>query len=129
MWSTIQGKIPSWTDPDISASPTSWGSAVYEEIDLSEVMQPSIWVNQPLMQDGSTRTDFFLVKFTGQIEVPYPGSWTFYLAVNDAGYLKINNNQVVENYCCHMITEASGTMLLTASKYDLEVRLLVCCFF
>lgn len=121
VWSKIVGKIPSWTDPDISASQTPWGTATYRTIALHEIKQPSVWAQQPRMSDGSTRTDFFLVKFSGLIEVPHTGYWTFYLSVNDAGYVKVKGQQVVENYCCHMLSETSGTIELYANKYNLEV--------
>ncbi|WP_197076778.1 RICIN domain-containing protein [Hymenobacter terrenus] len=68
-----------------------------------------------------TRADDFGFKFTGYIEVPTDGPYTFYTATDDGSQLYIGNRLVVNNDGLHGLLEKSGTIELQAGKHAFTV--------
>ena len=69
-------------------------------------------------------TNNFSTRWTGQVQAPVSGSYTF-SAVSDNGVrLWVNNIQVINNWTSHTSTQDNGTPItLTASqKYDIRME-------
>jgi hypothetical protein len=60
-------------------------------------------------------------RFTGFVEVPKDGIYTFTLSSNDGSKLYIGTTEVVDNDHFHGVTEASGEANLKAGKHALAV--------
>ncbi|MGE7775737.1 fibronectin type III domain-containing protein [Chitinophaga sp. NPDC101104] len=75
--------------------------------------------------DVRQRDDAFALKFSGWINIPTTGTYTFYTNSDDGSKLYIGNyselNLVVSNDHQNGPTEKSGTKLLTAGKYQIHV--------
>jgi hypothetical protein len=66
--------------------------------------------------------DTFSVRWTGQIEAPYSGTYTFYTQGDEGIRLWIDNVQVVNDWNSRG-SEASGTIVLTAGqRYAIRVE-------
>jgi hypothetical protein len=73
--------------------------------------------------DPSMGADTFSVRWTGQVEAPVSGSYTFYTTSDDGVRLWVNGQQLINNWTDHPPTENSGTITLTAGqKYDLKLE-------
>ena len=71
----------------------------------------------------SGRTDSVSAWYTGYIEAPEEGVYTFYLLSDDASDLYIGSEKVVENYgehWCHM-RERAGQIGLKAGRHSLSI--------
>ncbi len=68
-------------------------------------------------------TDNFGFKFTGYINVPTDGTYTFYTSSDDGSKLYIGTTQVVNNDGLHGMQEASGTIGLKAGKHAITVTM------
>ena len=67
--------------------------------------------------------DNFSARWTGQVQAPFTGSYTFYTTSDDGVRLSINGQQLVNNWTQHAPTENSGTISLVAGqKYDLVLE-------
>ena len=65
--------------------------------------------------------DYFSIRWTGQVEVPASGDYTFYIQTDDGGRLWVNNQQLADNWRTPETPEASGSLALEAGKkYDLK---------
>jgi hypothetical protein len=69
------------------------------------------------------RDDDFAFRFTGFIEIPQGGSWTFYTSSDDGSRLYINGALVVDNDGLHANQERSGTINLSAGYYPITVTM------
>jgi hypothetical protein len=71
----------------------------------------------------SGRTDSVAAWFTGYIDVPENGIYTFYLISDDASDLYIGSEKVIENYGEHWISmiEQAGQIGLKAGKHSLSI--------
>lgn len=67
-------------------------------------------------------TDYFAVRFTGKIDIPAAGTWTFGLTSDDRSSLSINGTLVVNNDFLQSMTRRSGSIVLTAGLHDIDVR-------
>ena len=65
-------------------------------------------------------TNYFL-RFTGHLNVPTNGSYTFYLNSDDGSKLWLDGNLVVNNDGVHDVAEVSGTTNLAAGLHALVV--------
>ena len=73
--------------------------------------------------DPSMGADTFSVRWTGQVEAPVSGSYTFYTTSDDGIRLWVNGQQLINNWTDHPPTENSGTITLTGGqKYDLKLE-------
>ncbi|MCX5632179.1 MAG: PA14 domain-containing protein [Phycisphaerae bacterium] len=90
--------------PDFdSLTPTATGTAHNFDIGLRQ-------------QDNN-----FAFRFTGYIEVPADGNYTFYTNSDDGSKLYINNSLVVDNDGLHTMQERSGIVSLAAGKHLIVV--------
>ena len=61
-------------------------------------------------------------RFSGLIDVPYSGNWTFYINSDDGSALWINQNLTVENAGMHGMVEKSSTIYLDAGYHDFRIE-------
>jgi glucose/arabinose dehydrogenase len=67
--------------------------------------------------------DTFSVRWTGQVEPPVSGTYTFYTQSDDGVRLWVNGQQIINNWTDHGSTENSGTIALTAGlRYDIRME-------
>ena len=71
---------------------------------------------------GSGRADDVGAVFTGWVDVPTGGVWTFFLNSDDGSRLKIGSTVVVLNDGLHAMTEASGSIALAAGRHAFRVE-------
>ena len=60
--------------------------------------------------------DTFSARWTGQVEAPFSGTYTFYTVSDDGVRLWVNGVQVINQWTDHAPTEHSGTIALTAGQ-------------
>jgi hypothetical protein len=73
--------------------------------------------------DPSLGVDTFSVRWTGQVEAPVSGTYTFYTVTDDGARLWVNNQLLIDKWIDQPATEWSGTMALTAGqKYDVKLE-------
>jgi uncharacterized protein YjdB len=65
--------------------------------------------------------DNFAFQFSGYINIPTDGNYTFYTSSDDGSKLYIGTTQVVNNDGLHGSTEQSGTIGLKAGKHSITV--------
>lgn len=63
----------------------------------------------------------FALSFTGYIDIPTNGNYTFYTNSNDGSELYIGNTLVVDNDGLHPMTEQSGSIDLAVGKHAITV--------
>lgn len=61
-------------------------------------------------------------RFSGLLEVPETGNWTFYLTSDDGSELWLNGQSLVTNYGSHGMVERSQSGLYDAGKYDFKIE-------
>jgi FlaG/FlaF family flagellin (archaellin) len=67
------------------------------------------------------RDDEFAVRYTGYVEVPEDGQYTFWTGSDDGSRLTIGNEVVVDNDGAHPYEEQSGTIDLEAGTHRITV--------
>jgi hypothetical protein len=72
--------------------------------------------------DPAVQADNFSVRWSGQVQPPVTGSYTFTTSSDDGVRLYVNGQLVVDNWTDHGLAQNSGSMALTAGlKYDIRV--------
>jgi hypothetical protein len=67
--------------------------------------------------------DTFSVRWTGQVEPPVTGTYTFYTVSDDGIRLWVNGQQLVNRWTNHAPIEDSGVITLTAGqRYDIRME-------
>jgi hypothetical protein len=94
------GSMPAWT----SMNPTTTGTTANFDLTKAEV------------------GDNFGLRFTGYIDVPTDGAYTFYTNSDDGSKLFIGTTEVVNNDGNHAPQERSGTIGLKAGKHAIRVE-------
>jgi uncharacterized protein (TIGR03790 family) len=61
-------------------------------------------------------------RFSGLIDVPFSGNWSFFINSDDGSELWINGNSVVQNYGMHGMVERSGFLNLSAGLHDFRIE-------
>ena len=61
-------------------------------------------------------------RFSGIIDVPETGNWTFYINSDDGSELWINGVSLVQNYGMHGMRERSGILNLSAGQQDFRIE-------
>ena len=61
-------------------------------------------------------------RFSGIIDVPESGNWTFYLNTDDGSELWINGVSLIQNYGMHGMREYSGNVNLSAGEHDFRIE-------
>ena len=72
---------------------------------------------------GRDRESNFAFRFSGVVEVPVSGAWTFYTQSDDGSQLFVDGLLVVDNDGLHDIQERSGTLELTAGFHPIVVTM------
>lgn len=73
--------------------------------------------------DPLINTDNFSIRWTGRVEAPVSGSYTFSTLSDDGVRLWVNNQQLINNWTDQGPAENSGTITLTAGqRYDLRLE-------
>jgi hypothetical protein len=73
--------------------------------------------------DPSIDRDTFSARYTGQIEAPVSGQYTFTTRSDDGVRLTVNGETVVDNYTDHAPTDNSGVITLQAGeRYDIQLE-------
>jgi hypothetical protein len=65
--------------------------------------------------------DHFAFRFSGYIDVPRDGTYTFFTVSDDGSKLFIGKTEVVTNDGCHAATEQSGEILLKKGRHAITV--------
>lgn len=71
---------------------------------------------------NSNRSDNVGAVFTGWIDVPVSGQWTFYVGSDEGSRLSIGSNIVVNHDGIHAFTEKSGAIGLAAGRHAFKVE-------
>ncbi len=67
--------------------------------------------------------DTYSARWTGWVQAPVSGSYTFYTSSDDGVRLWVNNVLIINNWTDHGVTENSGVITLTAGKkYDIKLE-------
>lgn len=66
--------------------------------------------------------NLFAVRWTGQINVPASGNWTFFTETDDGARLFVNGNQIIDHWVDQGATEHSGSIALTAGLADVVME-------
>lgn len=61
-------------------------------------------------------------RFSGLIDVPDAGNWTFYLTSDDGSELWLNDSSLVTNYGSHGMRERSNSIILDAGLHDFRIE-------
>jgi uncharacterized protein (TIGR03790 family) len=61
-------------------------------------------------------------RFSGLIDVPWSGNWTFYLDSDDGSELWVDGESIVQNHGMHGMRETSGWVNLSEGLHDLRVE-------
>jgi len=70
-----------------------------------------------------TGSDTFSIRWTGQVQPLYSGTYTFYTTTDDGVRLWVNNVQLINKWVNQAPTEWSGNISLTAgTKYDIRME-------
>ena len=128
---TTVERTVSVADPNPPANPSDTTSGLnysYYEAgtidDLGDLQQSAIVRNGTTDQfdlDPSHREDNFGFRFTGYVEVPQTGEYTFYTNSDDGSRLFVDGERVVNNDGLHSTDTQSGTVALEAGKHPITV--------
>ncbi|MEM0926736.1 MAG: PA14 domain-containing protein, partial [Planctomycetota bacterium] len=102
----------------------------FDEIDLTSLADTRIDTTINFEQDWGdappgtnvTPDDNYSSRWTGFVRIERPGDWTFWTTSNDGVRLWINNNQIIENWNQHRVTEDSATVSLDAGWYPIRLE-------
>jgi ribosomal protein L35AE/L33A len=73
--------------------------------------------------DAAIASDTFSARWTGQVEAPVSGTYTFYTYSDDGVRLWVNDQLIINNWTDHAPKEDIGTITLTAGqKYDIRME-------
>jgi hypothetical protein len=73
--------------------------------------------------DPAVPADNFMVRWTGQVEVPDTATYTFYTQTDDGVRLWVNNQLIIDNWTDHSSTLDQGTIKLTVGqRYDIRLE-------
>jgi hypothetical protein len=73
--------------------------------------------------DSTLSTDYFSVRWTGQIQPKYSETYTFYTNSDDGIRLWVNGQLLIDNWTDHPVTENRGMIPLTAfQNYDIRLE-------
>ena len=61
-------------------------------------------------------------RFSGLINIPDSGNWTFYLTSDDGSEMWLDGTSLVTNYGSHGMREKSGTRNITSGLHDFKIE-------
>jgi PA14 domain/K319L-like, PKD domain len=72
--------------------------------------------------DPAVQADNFSVRWSGQVQAPVTGTYTFATASDDGVRVYVNGQLLIDNWTDHGVTTNSGTIALTAGqRYDIRM--------
>lgn len=89
--------------------------------DLSTVYSQASGVVANFDLTPRLKNDYFAFVFTGLINIPESGMYTFYTSSDDGSKLYIDGYEVVNNDGAHGVNEASGSIPLAAGMHKIVV--------
>ena len=66
--------------------------------------------------------DTFSARWTGEVDIPQSGSYTFHAESDDGVRVWVGDTQVIDGWMDHPATWVSGTLPLTAGRHALRVE-------
>jgi arylsulfatase A-like enzyme len=69
-----------------------------------------------------TADDKYSVRWSGYVQTPTAGNWTFYTSSDDGVRLWIDNKLVIDNWTTHAVTQNSGVVSLTAGWHAIRLE-------
>jgi len=72
--------------------------------------------------DAAVNIDAFSVIWTGEIEIPYSETYTFYTSTDDGARLYIDGQRIINQWVDQGTTEVSGTIDLTAGRHSIQME-------
>lgn len=69
-----------------------------------------------------TSGDTFSARWTGQIEAPVAGNYTFTTTSDDGVRLWVNDQLLIDNWTLHAPTDNSGTIQLAAGRHNIRME-------
>jgi hypothetical protein len=73
--------------------------------------------------DPAVHTDYFSVRWTGQLVPRYSDHYEFHLSSDDRGRLWIDGKLIIDNWSPHALQDFLGSAELTAGKsYDIKIE-------
>jgi len=73
--------------------------------------------------DPSVEADNFAVRWTGEVEVPGSGSYTFYTQTDDGVRLWVNNELIIDNWAEGNTSDNGGIELTGNRRYDIKLEI------
>nr|WP_254450579.1 PA14 domain-containing protein [Cohnella herbarum] len=68
-------------------------------------------------------SDTFSIRWTGKVEAPVTGTYTFTTTSDDGVKVWVNGTMVIDHYSDHSPTDRSGTISLSSgTKYDIKIE-------
>jgi alpha-mannosidase len=108
---------PSATAPGLKCA---YYEGKWEEIpDFSKLKPAKEWIADTIDLERRPKDEFFGLLFTGWLEVPKDGVYTFFLSSDDGSRLKIGNAVAVDNDGLHGAGEVAEEVGLKAGKHAL----------
>ncbi|MHC4324369.1 MAG: PA14 domain-containing protein [Planctomycetota bacterium] len=73
--------------------------------------------------DPSVPVDNFMIRWTGEVEVPVSATYTFHTQTDDGIRLWVNNEQLIDNWTDHGSTHDSGDIALAVGqRYEITLE-------
>ncbi|MFD2934253.1 NPCBM/NEW2 domain-containing protein [Spirosoma flavum] len=89
--------------------------------DFNTLIAVKTGVNSTLDLSVRSRESTYALRYTGYINIPTDGTYTFYTTSDDGSKLLIGTTEVVNNDGLHAETEKSGKIGLKAGKHALSI--------
>ena len=71
---------------------------------------------------GTQLTDYFFILWTGKIQTPKAGKYTFFLESDDGSRLFIDGKQLIDNGGRHHMTEKEAAIELSAGPHVIKIE-------
>ena len=125
---TVAGSGTAWFDDASlttgSSSSVSGTGLTGQYFDNADFTMPKLTRTDPTVDfvwglgspSSLVGADTFSVRWTGQIEAPASGTYTFSTVSDDGVRLWVNGQLLVNNWTIHAATENSGTIFLSAGQ-------------
>jgi sialidase-1 len=90
--------------------------------DIDNLIAKTRGVTQTVIIESRLRDYNFAFRFSGYIDIPKDGKYTFYLASNDGSSLYIDDNELINHDGGHAITEKSNAIALRQGKHKIAIK-------
>ncbi|HVY68851.1 MAG TPA: PA14 domain-containing protein [Verrucomicrobiae bacterium] len=71
---------------------------------------------------GTDLVDYFYARWTGKINIPKAGEYTFFLESDDGSRMSIDGKQIIDNGGVHGMEEKDANITLTAGPHAIKVE-------